>query len=127
MTPDEMLALIRQLELKYRQEHSEHTLEQLEKRADSFLGLFCIPMMYQWVKYTKRRHKGPDEIKLNDVMQRILEQAVKADTLDEKLIAIEFCMNARHQTNEFRLHLEEVSRDQKTSYQHYYETGEEGK
>ena len=83
-------------------------------------------MMYQWVKYTKLRHKGKDEQKLNKVMQDILDRAVKADTLDEKLIAIEACMNARHQTNEFRLHIEKHGKVGKTAYLHYYETGEEG-
>ena len=121
MTPNEKLTQIRELELKWRNTHNAHVEEQLEKQVDSFLGLFCIPMMYQWVKYTKRRHRGPDERKLNDSMQEILDRAVKADTLDEKLVAVEFCMNARHYTNFFPEHLKQVSEGKKTSYQEYYE------
>ena len=109
------------MELRWRETHSQHFEEQLEKRLDSFLGLFCIPMMYQWVKYTKKRHKSKYEDIENDRLQQILDKVVKADTLDEKLIAVELCMNARHYTNNFPDHLASVSIGEKTAYQEYYE------
>jgi len=118
MAPLEQLRLIHRLEQRWRKHYDERVREQLERRVDSFLGNICVPIMYKWVKYTKKRHP---EDKLNDLLQDILNDCVKADTLSDKIITIERCINAHHNTNFFPAIIKDIGESKRVPMTKYYD------